>query len=349
MVIILFFFTFYLAAQFNGAGKALYVTFDLKPFVGVTIGAVVIIVYTMLGGFLAVVWTDMIQGVIMFAALIILPIAGMIELAEHGKTIGDGLAAASGGVGSWTGGATGWAAAAVIISGLSWGLGYYGQPHLVTKYMAIKDPKKMKVSRNIAFAWAIPAFTGAVFVGLVGLALYGQNHFSDVEQVMPYIANSLLPPWIAGIFISAAIAAMMSTADSQLLVISSTVIEDFYHRALGREVPRRTMLNMSRIITLVVGVMGYIIAVTSDKLIFAMVSYAWAGLGSSFGPAIILILKWKRVTKRGVLAGMLTGSISTVIWSNIEWLDDVISVRFSSFVLAFLAIVIVSLIDKKRA
>jgi sodium/proline symporter len=214
--------------------------------------------------------------------------------------------------------------------------------------MAIKDPKKMKVSRNIAFAWAIPAFTGAVFVGLVGLALYGQNHFSDVEQVMPYIANSLLPPWIAGIFISAAIAAMMSTADSQLLVISSTVIEDFYHRALGREVPRRTMLNMSRIITLVVGVMGYIIAVTSDKLIFAMVSYAWAGLGSSFGPAIILILKWKRVTKRGVLAGMLTGSISTVIWSNIEWLDQILSVRFSSFVLAFLAIVIVSLLDKTK-
>ena len=135
--------------------------------------------------------------------------------------------------------------------------------------------------------------------GVVGLALYGNGYFTDVEHVMPHLAKSLLPAWLAGLFISGAIAAMMSTADSQLLVITSSVIEDFYHKTLGRDLSGKVLLNLSRIITVVVGLMGFLIAITSEKLIFSMVSYAWAGLGSSFGPALLLMLKWKRTTAKG--------------------------------------------------
>jgi sodium/proline symporter len=249
---------------------------------------------------------------------------------------------------SVVGGATGWAAVSIIIGGLSWGFGYMGQPHLLARFMSIKNSDKIKISRRIAIAWAIPAFTGTILIGLVGLAIYGHGHFADVEHVMPQLAKTLLPAWLAGIFISGAIAAMMSTADSQLLVITSSVIEDFYHKTLGKDVSGKALLYLSRIITVAIGLFGFIIAVTSEKLIFSMVSYAWAGLGSSFGPALLLLLKWKRTTSQGVLAGMITGAVSTIIWSKITVLDDMISVRFVSFVLAFLAVVIISLITAKK-
>lgn len=346
LLIIIFFFTFYLAAQFNGAGKVLFKTFDIHQNYGITIGAAVIIFYTMMGGFHAVVWTDLFQGIIMIGTLIILPTAGLLEISGSGMSFTGTISDAGSSFISLTGGKTGWAAAAVVIGGLSWGFGYFGQPHLVTRYMSIKDPGKIKISRRIAIAWAIPAFFGAMLIGLIGLSLYGQGHFTDVEYIMPTLANDLLPSWLAGIFISGAIAAMMSTADSQLLVISSSFIEDFYHKTLRMEVTQQRLLKLSRIVTIVVGLAGYVIAATSQKLIFALVSYAWAGLGSSFGPAIILTLKWKKTTGKGVLAGMLTGSVTTIVWNSIDMLEETISVRFVSFVLAFAAIVIVSLLTQ---
>jgi sodium/proline symporter len=351
-LIIIFFFIFYLSAQINGAGKILNVTFGISNVSGMLIGAAVIIFYTMMGGFFAVAWTDLVQGVIMVGTLVILPIAGFIELAERGVTLSGEMGSMTTADGlslfSFTGGKTGWAAAALIISGLSWAFGYMGQPHLLTRFMSLRSAEKMKISRRIAIAWAIPAFTGAMLIGIVGVALYGQGYFEDIEQIMPHMATTLLPAWLAGILISGSIAAMMSTADSQLLVISSSVIEDFYHQTLGREVTDRMMLRASRIITIVIGLVGLGIAISSDKLIFAMVSYAWAGLGSSFGPLLLLMLKWKRVTWQGAVAGLVTGSLSTVIWSEITLLDEVISVRFVSFVLAFLAVWLVSIATKER-
>jgi len=351
-LIIIFFFIFYLSAQINGAGKILNVTFGIKNVNGMLLGAAVIIFYTMMGGFFAVAWTDMVQGIIMIGTLVILPLAGFLELAEQNITLSGEMGGmrTSDGISlfSFTGGKSGWAAAALIISGLSWAFGYMGQPHLLTRFMSIKSSDKIKVSRRIAITWAIPAFTGAMLIGIVGVALYGQGYFADVEQIMPHMATTLLPAWLAGILISGAIAAMMSTADSQLLVISSSVIEDFYHQTLGKQVTDKLMLNASRIITIVIGIIGLIIAIWSDKLIFAMVSYAWAGLGSSFGPILLLTLKWKKVTWQGAVAGLITGSLSTVIWSEIEVLDAHLSVRFVSFVLAFLAVWLVSIGTTKK-
>ncbi len=349
--IIIFFFIFYLSAQFNGAGKILNVTFGMKQTTGMVLGAAVIIFYTMMGGFFAVAWTDLVQGIIMIGTLVVLPLVGLVELkeiSEGSQPLANLVAQEGHPLLSFTGGKSGWAAAALIVSGLSWALGYMGQPHLLTRFMAIKKPEQIKISRRIAIAWVIPAFTGAVLIGIIGAGFYEQGIFDDIEKVMPHMANELLPAWLAGIFISGAIAAMMSTADSQLLVISSSIIEDFFHRTLGRNVGDTAMLRGSRIITIAVGLTGFTIALTSDKLIFSMVSYAWAGLGSSFGPLILLMLSWKKVTYQGVIAGLSTGFISTVVWSELTVLDTVISVRFVSWILAFLAVWLVSLSTRDK-
>jgi sodium/proline symporter len=342
-VIIIFFFTFYLSAQFNGAGKVLFVTFGIDPFWGIVLGATVIIIYTMLGGFFAVAITDMIQGIIMFGALVILPLAGIAEIiANHGEFVSSIME--NGKQYTNLGGQySGWMAFAVAVSGLSWGFGYMGQPHLLTRFMSIGNSAKIKVSRRIAFIWVIPAFTGGLLIGLVGLAMYGKGYFSDVEQVMPHLANTLLPAWLAGIFVSGAIAAMMSTADSQLLVISSSVIEDIYHKTLNKQVSEKILLRLSRLVTILVGISGFLIAIFSEKLIFSMVSYAWAGLSSAFGPALLLTLKWKKTTWQGILSGMIIGTLSTIIWTEIDWLENIISSRLSGFVIAILTVYIVSL------
>lgn len=342
-LIIIFFFTFYLSAQFNGAGKLLEVTFGIPKFWGMVIGASVIIVYTMLGGFFAVAWTDFIQGAIMFATLVILPMAGLAEVLSNGKTLGEAVINAGPGFWDIAGGKTGWAGIAAILGGLSWAFGYMGQPHLLTRFMSIKDPQKIALSRRIAFIWAIPAFTGAVLIGLTGLALYGKGYFNDVEHVMPYMANALLPSWLAGILVSGAIAAMMSTADSQLLVTSSAVAEDLCHRVLGISFTPKQMLRFSRLVTLGVGLLAFALAISSSKLIFNMVSYAWSGLGASFGPALLLMLWWKGTTARGVIAGMFTGAAATIVWSEIPGANAWLTERIVSFVLALLAVWLVSL------
>lgn len=342
-LIIMFFFTFYLSAQFNGAGKVLNVTFGIPNIYGILIGAVVIIFYTMMGGFLAVAWTDLVQGIIMIGALVILPLVGFIEIMEQHQSLDAALASTGTNFADVTGGATGWAAFAVIISGLSWGLGYMGQPHLLTRFMSINHSGNIKISRRIAYVWAIPGFTGALMIGLVGLVYYGQGAFEDVEHVMPQLANDLLPSWLAGIFISGAVAAMMSTADSQLLVITSSVIEDVYHKTMGNEtVSEKKLLYLSRVITIVVGIIAFIISITSQKLVFAMVSYAWAGLGASFGPTLLMTLWWKKTTGKGVLAGMITGTVVTVVWSGFQDLDAFLSVRLIAWAAAFIAVFLVS-------
>ena len=347
-LIIIFFFTFYLSAQFNGAGKVLYVTFGIEPSFGMVIGAAFIIFYTMLGGFFAVALTDLIQGIIMIGALVILPLTGIAEiLLSHGE-FSLNLTQHGSRFSSLGGEYSGWMAIAVVLSGLSWGFGYMGQPHLLTRFMAIRNASEIRVSRKIAFIWAIPAFTGSVLIGLVGLSMYGQGYFEDIEQVMPHLANTLLPSWLAGIFISGAIAAMMSTADSQLLVISSAVIEDIYHKTLKKEVSEKIMLRISRGVTILVGIFAFLIAIFSEKLIFSMVSYAWAGLSAAFGPALLLTLKWKKTTWQGVLAGMVLGTLCTIIWTDIDWLEEVISSRLSGFLIAISTVYLVSLMTVQK-
>ncbi len=351
-LIITFFFTFYVAAQFSGAGKVLHVTFGFTQIEGMILGAVIILVYTILGGFLAVAWTDLIQGIIMIGTLVILPIVGWIELSNIDP---------SAQVVDWStlyAGQIGMKAVLGAAAGLSWGLGYMGQPHLIVRYMAIDRPESINTGRKIAISWAIPAFIGSLFIGLIGAKLIAAGilkhqgvvislaTLGDPEKLMPIMAANLLSPWIAGILISGAIAAMMSTADSQLLVSTTVLTEDLVRRSgLNQILSVIKTLTLGRILTAIIGIIAFMLAWTSKDLVFEMVSYAWSGLGASFGPALVLSLWWKKTSRNGVIAGLFVGSISTIIWKNVAVFQAAMTERIVSFVLSLAAVVIMSLID----
>jgi len=362
MLIIVFFYAFYLCAQFVGAGKVLDVTFGIDYHWGIVLGSIVIILYTLMGGFMAVCYTDVVQAILMITTLILLPLLGLIFLFNHGEAVAAALESTRV-ASSFTGGKTGLAALSLILGGLSWGFGYMGQPHLVTKFMAIKSADKIKISRRIATVWTFFAYGGAVLIGIVGIAMIHYGHLDasqldvkgvlDKERILPVLTNYLFPAWMAGILISGAIAAMMSTADSQLLIATSTVVEDFYSKALKKNISQKKLVSMSRWVTFAVGMLALIVAFTTENIIYKIVTYAWAGLGSAFGPALLMTLYWKKTNSWGVISGMLTGAITTILWTEISFLDRMISVRFSSFIFAFIAVIIASLLkprfDKKKA
>lgn len=353
MLIIVFFYAFYLCAQFVGAGKVLDVTFGIDYQWGIVLGSVVIILYTLMGGFMAVCYTDVVQAILMITTLILLPALGLIFLFNHGDILAAALQSTRTAV-SFTGGTSGIAALSLILGGLSWGFGYMGQPHLVTKFMAIKNPQSVKMGRRIAIVWTILAYGGAVLIGIVGIAMLHYGHIDasqlnvngalDKERILPVLTNFLFPAWLAGILISGAVAAMMSTADSQLLIATSTVVEDFYSKALKKNISQKKLVSMSRWVTFAVGMLALLVAFTTEDIIYKIVTYAWAGLGSAFGPALLMTLYWKKINSWGVIAGMLTGAITTVLWTEISVLDKMISVRFTSFIFAFIAVITASLL-----
>ena len=356
-IIIAFFFLFYVSAQFHASGKVLNSLFDLTPTIGISIGAIIIIIYTLMGGFFAVAWTDLIQGILMIGTLVILPLAGFIELRNSDISIMDGFESANLIFGNHNydifGGNRGIEALVLTLGGLSWGLGYLGQPHLVIRYMAIRSPKEVAIARKIAICWAIPGIFGAFFVGVVALMYFGPEYFQtiDPEQAMPILASKLLHPILAGLFISGAVAAMMSTADSQLLVSTSAITEDFIHQFLNKDISERTLVKISRLMIIILGAIAYGIALYSEiagKNIFGVVSYAWSGLGSAFGPVLVLTLWWEKTTRKGVIAGLITGFLTTIIWANIPQLKSLMTERLSSFILAFLAVLIISLYEKNE-
>lgn len=361
-LIITFFFTFYVAAQFSGAGKVLNVTFGMSQMEGMLLGAFIIISYTMMGGFFAVAWTDFFQGIIMIGTLVILPLVGLIEFRQF---TGHGMALD---ITNLYGGQFGWGAFAGVVGGLSWGLGYMGQPHLVSRYMAIDKPEHIKISRRIAISWAIPAFLGSLFIGIIGgqmlfsgqMTLQGEvisslahlkelvaSGIVDAEKIMPEMATRLMNPWLAGIMISGAIAAMMSTADSQLLVTTTVLTQDVTKRFIKPNATGEQLLKYGRYLTVCIGLIAFYLAWRSTDLVFELVSYAWGGLGAAFGPALVLSLWWKKISRAGILAGLVSGTLFTVIDLFGAW----ITARLSAFVIAFVAVVIVSILvpnDKIR-
>ena len=183
-----------------------------------------------------------------------------------------------------------------------------------------------------------------MFIGLVGLALYGVGQFADQEQIMPFMATNLLPAWLAGIAISGAIAAMMSTADSQLLVTTSAISEDIYHQMIRKDAPQKRLVRLSRLAAVVVGVVAFVLAITAEALVYDLVLYAWAGLGASFGPGLLLTLWWKRTTKQGIWAGMVVGMVTIVIWYNVSILHETLYELIPGFLLALGAVWGVSLV-----
>jgi sodium/proline symporter len=321
-LIILFFFTFYVAAQFLAAGKVLNVYLGISPLQGMLIGALLVLFYTAAGGLFAVAWTDLIQGIIMLATLLLLPLAVLHEVGGW-ESLQIRLAAAGTKYTDWAPPGTPWLAEAGVFGSLAIGLGYMGQPHLVLRFMAITSSEQVGKGRYIAITWAVIAFWGAIMIGLTGLAHYGATALgdggllADKEHLMPLLARDFMPEWLAVIMICGAIAAMMSTADSQLLSSASAVSEDIYRRLLRPEASQRQLLTVGRWATLAVGVVAFFMAWQIDEFVYSLVLYAWAGLGAAFGPPLLLSLWWRRTSRAGVLAGFISGTVVVIVWHNV--------------------------------
>lgn len=354
-LLIAVFMTAYVAAQFVASGKALSVTFGFDYVTSVLIGAAVILFYTMMGGFFAVAWTDALQALMMLFGLVVIPTLGVIKLggpAALWSTLAS-MTSAGDGFLSLRVGKEGIALFTFIVGMIGIGLGYPGQPHVLVRFMAIRKPSLVRRGALVGVIWAVIALYGAVFIGLVGKALLATDP-GDPERVMPMLAIQLLPGWLAGVMIAAAMAAMMSTADSQLLVASSSFVQDFYHKAFGRKPRPDQLVLLSRIVTLVVGVAAMVIALLQDPenpvgVVFWLVLYAWGGLASSFGPLIVLSLYWKRVTRPAAIAGMVAGSATVIFWKNVGTLSDFVYELVPGIVVSTLVIVIISLLTRPPA
>lgn len=355
-LIIIFFFILYIAAQFSGAGKIFNDTFNIDPFWGMVIGSLLVTVYTMLGGLITVVATDAFQAILMVITCIVLPIIALQIAANYNISIAETIQQASYTVQLNAGTvkqASGWL---MILNGLSWAFGYTGQPQLLVRMMAMRSKKETRQSRWVAVLWTLLAYVGAFMIGIVGYKLVQAGALGDAaasvaadsEKIMPVMVMTLLNPILAGILLSGAVSAMMSTASSQLMVVSSSMTEDFYVHIAKRKVDEKRMLLLNKILTLFVGIIGFLLAITMEDTVYGLVSYAWSGIGASFGPAIVLLIFWKKLSRGGVFASLLTGTLSAVIWKT--WLLEPtgISERLASYLLAFTMAVVFSLMIPEK-
>ncbi len=317
---IVFFFFFYVGAQFLGGGKTLNSMFGIDPHLGMVITAIIIVPYTIYGGFRSVVYTDVIQAIVMITALILGPIVGIIYLSNHpelfAQSIPEALTNAGDAYTSLTGGAKGFLAGVVIVGGFSWFFGYLGgQPQLSMRFMAISDKRQAKKARNIGIAWTIIAYIGALCIGWIGIAIFGPSALKDQETVMPEVFQIIFPPAVAAILITGAIAAMISTADS-LLILSSTELSENIIKPAFRQKLKNT-LRQSRVITAVLAVIALVLAYYSpSNLIYTIVGYVWAGIGGTFSIVILFTLFWKRFHGRAALITIISGLLFTVLWFN---------------------------------
>ena len=342
-VVIIFFYTLYVYAQFEGGGKVLNQTFGIDPVWGITISAVVTILYSMSGGFPAIVWTDVVQAVLMILTFIVTPVVAVVVLVN-----GDiSLVATPSSAGSWgsmMGGKEGWGAFLLALAGFSWFFGYLGgQPQLSTRWMAMRNDQDVRRGTTIAIAWTLVAYAGAILIGLSAHALYGAGAVEDPEKILPFMLHQLLPAWLVGLLLVGAIAAMMSTASSQLLLVTSSAAEDIVHKGLKKDYDDKKLVLISRVTLLVVGAAALALALGLGKPIFSVVSWAWAGIGCSFSPAILLAFYWRRFSSAGVVVSLVSGFAMTVIWMS-SGLYLKLSVMAVSFATSLVCAIVASLL-----
>jgi sodium/proline symporter len=336
--------TGYVAAQFNAAGKAFTAVFGTDYVTGVLIGAAIVVIYTFTGGFRAVAWTDLLQGLLMAVALVVLPWVVIARLGGPGAMAAE-LASQSEGLLRLDGGNALRFAIGAIIGSLGIGLGYPGQPHVVIRFMAMRDETDIRRARWISLGWGILVFSGAILLGLATRALF--QTLPDAETALPIVAVDMLPGVLAGMMLAAILAAICSTADSQLLVAASSVAHDIIHKIFGREMTERARVMLDRISVVVLGLIALLFAAGQVRVVFDFVLYAWSGLGAGFAPALILSFFWKRTTGRGVVAGMIVGLLVTVVWRNTPVLKAIVYELVPAFALALAAVYLVSLVTQR--
>ncbi len=340
-VIILVFFAIYSASGIVAGARLFESVFHVPYAQALWIGAGATILYTLVGGFLAVSWTDTVQATLMIFALILTPV--MVILAVGGVEPSMALIAQADPANlDFFKGTT----VVGIVSLLAWGLGYFGQPHILARFMAAESAKSIRNARRIGMTWMVLCLLGAMAVGFFGIAYFAQHP----EQAAPVSANNervfielsglLFNPWVAGILLSAILAAIMSTLSCQLLVCSSAITEDFYKGFFRKNASQRELVWVGRAAVLAVSVLAIVLAANPDSKVLGLVSYAWAGFGAAFGPVVLFSLGWKRMTRDGALAGMLTGAVTVLVWKQFAWFG--LYEMVPGFLLASVAIVLVS-------
>lgn len=340
-VILLLFMVSYVSAQFVGGGKAIGASFGLAPTTGVILTAAIVLAYTVLGGFLAVSLTDTLQGLFMVVALLGLPLvafadaggwgAVMSELAAYDPGFADPLNL---GFGAFLG-----------LAGI--GLGSPGNPHILVRYMSIDDPEQLKWAAGVGTTWNVLMGAGAVLIGLVGRVFVPEVAMlpaADTETLYPILAQQHLHPILFGVVVASIFAAIMSTADSQLLVAASTVVRDVYQRVLRKddELDERHLVLLSRTVVALLVVAALVMGLVAQELVFWLVLFAWAGLGAALGPTSVLALYWKGTTRAGIFAGLATGTLTTIVWYLTPALKDALYELIPAFLLSLAATVLVS-------
>lgn len=341
-VVILIFFTFYTSSGLVAGAKLFEASFDMSYDSALWIGALVIISYTFLGGFLAVSWTDFVQGILMFLALIIVPIVTVQEVGSW-----DAVTAAAFEKGPGLVDAFHKMTLLGIVSLAAWGLGYFGQPHILARFMAIKNRRDVPTARLIGMTWMVAGLFGAIFTGFVGIAYFGPEGIEDAEKVFILLSQVLFNPLVAGILLAAILAAVMSTIDSQLLVSSSAITEDFYKQILRKEASEKELVWVGRISVLIIALIATLLATDRDSTVLSLVSYAWAGFGAAFGPIIILSLMWRGLSRNGALFGMIAGAVTVVVWkAQTGGLFDVYEI-LPGFIVCGAVAIVVSIFGKQ--
>ncbi len=345
-VFIILFFIIYTSSGFVAAGKLFNTILGIPYFESLLIGAFVVVFYTFLGGFSAVALTDFIQGTMMFFTVIYVPVAASIALGGPAPTF-DLLSQQGADYFSFMPDSSGTAALLVMmVSSLGWGLGYFGQPHILVKFMAISDAKDLKKSTRIAMTWVLLSLMFSIAIGIVGKAyLSTPLENANAERVFILMAESLSTPFITGIIWSAILAAIMSTSSSQLLVTSSAVSRDLFQAFLSKDASQKTLIRISRLSVLFVSAVAVYLGSDPNSYIFSIVSYAWAGFGACFGGTVLLSLYWKRMTLKGAYAGVITGGLTVLIWKHFAWFG--LYELVPGFLFSVIAIIAVSLLDKK--
>ena len=350
-VIIFVFFLVYTASAFNAGAKLFMYVLGMDSYVAaLTIGALIIIAYTFLGGFLAVCWTDLIQGILMFCAIVLVPVLAVMNVPDFSLSTLTSIAGGS--FTSFFNSPQGALSFTAIISSLAWGLGYFGMPHILTRFMAIKSRSLIKRSRLIAMIWVVISLTAAVVIGMVGYVYLTQEGivYADsaaAEVIFMQMVGRLAPGLLAGVLLSAILAAVMSTADSQLLVTASAVSNDFYKPLLRPQASDKELMWVSRGAVIAVSVLAYLLALDPTSSVMGLVSYAWAGFGAAFGPVILLSLFWKRMTLKGAIAGMVSGGAVVLLWENLPVCKATgLYSLIPGFFLALALVLVVSLCDK---
>lgn len=342
-IIILIFFTFYVSSGMVSGGVLFNSILNLEYHTGLWIITGVVVAYTLFGGFLAVSWTDFVQGIIMIIALILVPIVTIFHIGSPSDAISEIRSIDFALLDIFKG-----TSLLGIISLFAWGLGYFGQPHIIVRFMAISSVKEIKKARRIGMSWMIFSSLGAMLTGFLGIAYYSKQglEISDPETIFIELGNILFHPIITGFLISAILAAVMSTISSQLLVTSSSLTEDLYKTFFRRSATDKELVFIGRLSVLAVSILALWLAWEQNNTILGLVSYAWAGFGAAFGPVIILSLYWVRMTKWGALAGMVIGAITVIIWSNLglsEFMYEIVP----GFAASLLAVYLVSIVTSK--